>query len=50
MFEIEKGLVKTLAPKIKAIMEGVIPADKRRGIPFVTEGKWGPNWGQMSPL
>jgi DNA polymerase-1 len=46
VFEIETPLVPLLAPKIKAIMESIMKED----IPFVAEGKAGPNWGQMQPL
>ena len=50
VFEIEENLVDELAPKIKALMEGVIPAKEARGIPFSTEGKVGKNWGEMKKL
>ncbi len=50
VFEIEEGLVKTLAPKIKEIMEGVISLKETRGIPFIAEGKMGKNWGEMKKL
>ena len=50
VFEIEESLVKKLAPKIKEIMEEVIPHKERRGIPFVAEGKVGKNWGEMKAL
>jgi DNA polymerase-1 len=50
VFEIEEGLVDELAPKIKALMEGVIPAKEARGIPFITEGEVGKNWGEMKKL
>jgi DNA polymerase-1 len=50
VFEIEEGLVQTLAPKIKEIMEDVIPAKVRRNIPFIAEGKIGKNWGEMKNL
>ncbi|HEY5383232.1 MAG TPA: DNA polymerase [Candidatus Paceibacterota bacterium] len=50
VFEIEEGLVETLAPKIKEIMEGVIPLKETRGIPFIAEGKMGKNWGEMKNL
>jgi len=50
VFEIEKPLVKTLAPKIKAIMEECVSEKDRRGIPFIAEGKAGPDWGHMQEL
>jgi DNA polymerase-1 len=50
VFEIEEALVATLAPKVKELMEGVIPAKDARGIPFIAEGKVGKNWGEMKKL
>jgi DNA polymerase-1 len=50
VFEIESGLVQKLAPKIKKIMEEIIPQKDLRGIPCIAEGKAGPNWGDMQPI
>ncbi|HEV8677373.1 MAG TPA: DNA polymerase, partial [Candidatus Paceibacterota bacterium] len=50
VFEIEEGRIKALAPKIKEIMENVIPAKERHNIPFLAEGKVGPNWGEMKKI
>jgi DNA polymerase-1 len=50
VFEIKNELVEKLAPKIKELMEGVIPAKEARGIPFKAEGKVGQNWGEMKSL
>lgn len=50
VFEIEEGVVKKLAPKIKELMESVIPVEKTNGIALKAEGKMGKNWGEMKPL
>ncbi|HEV8666887.1 MAG TPA: DNA polymerase, partial [Candidatus Paceibacterota bacterium] len=50
VFEIEEGKIDGLAPKIKKLMEGVIPKDKTNGIPLNAEGKVGKNWGEMKSL
>lgn len=50
VFEIEDKKVEELAPKIKEIMENVVPAKDRRDIPIVAEGKVGKNWGEMETL
>ncbi len=50
VFEIEKGKADAYAPKIKELMEEVIPEKDRKGIPFSVEGKRGPNWGEMEKL
>ncbi len=50
VFEVEKDKVDELAPKIKDIMENVVPAKDRRDIPIVAEGKIGKNWGEMDKL
>jgi hypothetical protein len=38
---------EALAPKIKEIMENIVPEKERFGIPFLAEGKMGKNWGDM---
>ncbi len=50
VFEIEEEKIKKIAPKIKEIMENIISEKDRRGIPFLAEGKVGPNWGEMKPI
>lgn len=50
VFEIEESLVDTLAPRIKEIMENIVPHKERRGIPFIADGKVGRNWGEMQKL
>lgn len=49
VFEIDPKKIPTVAPKIKEIMENIISDKERRGIPFLAEGKVGPNWGEMKP-
>lgn len=50
VFEIQDKKVEELAPKIKDIMESVVPAKDRRDIPILAEGKIGENWGEMEKL
>lgn len=50
VFEIDEKKVKELAPKIKEIMENIIPAKKANGIPFLAEGKMGENWGDTEKI
>ncbi len=50
VFEIEEKKITELAPKIKEIMENIIPQKETRGIPFIAEGKVGKNWGEMKKL
>lgn len=50
VFEIQEGKVKEYAPKIKAIMEGVMPKKESRGVPITVEGKVGKDWGNMEKL
>ncbi len=50
VFEIEDKKVKELAPKIKEIMENIVPAKERKNIPIVAEGKVGKNWGEMEKI
>jgi DNA polymerase-1 len=50
VFEITASKVPKCATRIKDIMENVLPEQKRKGIPFKTEGKSGDNWGDMQEL
>ncbi len=50
VFEIEEDAVKDIAPKLKGLMEGVIPEKDRNGIPILVEGKVGKNWGEMKSI
>ena len=50
LFEIEKDRAASVAPRIKEIMESVVPESERRGIPLSVEGKIGENWGEMKNI
>lgn len=50
VYEVKKELVEKLAPKIKAIMESIVPAEKSRGVPIVVDVSLGDNWGAMQKL
>ncbi|MBC7836256.1 hypothetical protein H7X87_00545 [Acetobacteraceae bacterium] len=50
VFEVAENKVDELAPTIKEIMENILSDKERKGIPFKTEGKVGPNWGEMEKL
>jgi DNA polymerase I len=50
VFEMPQKEVAQCAPRIREIMEGVMPKDKSRGVPVVVEGKVGENWGEMKTL
>jgi DNA polymerase-1 len=50
VFEIKDSRVKECLPKIRRIMEEVIPPDKTRGVPIAVEGKIGADWGDMERI
>ncbi len=50
VFEMPEGKVKECAPRIKEIMEGVMPKKESRGVPITVEGKMGDNWGDMQKV
>lgn len=50
VFEIPENKIKEYAPKIKEIMEGVMPKQESRGVPVTVEGKVGSNWGDMERI
>ncbi len=50
VYEIEKGVASKIMPKIKKIMESVVPPEKSHGIVCVAEAKVGENWQDMNEL
>ncbi len=50
VYEIEKGIAPKIMPKIKKIMESVVPLEKSHGIVCVAEAKVGDNWQDMEEL
>lgn len=50
VFEVPESALEKFAPKIKRIMESVMPKDKAKGVPIIVEGKAGKNWGEMKKL
>ena len=50
VYEIKKTRVQELGARIKVIMESVLPPKETNGVPILTEGKQGANWGDMKPL
>lgn len=50
LFEIEKKSLKELAPRIKEIMEHVLPEKERRGIPLLAKASAGKNWGELGEI
>jgi len=50
VFEVNEGALKDVAPKIKEIMEAVLPEEETHGIPVLAQGKTGADWGSMVPL
>ncbi len=47
VYEMEKSLVKKVAPEIKKIMESQVDPKISRGVPIVAEVSVGENWGNM---
>ncbi|KKU67190.1 MAG: polymerase protein [Parcubacteria group bacterium GW2011_GWA2_47_16] len=47
VYEIREGVVKKVTPKIKEIMESIIPLKDTAGVPIVVDAKAGDNWGEM---
>lgn len=50
VYEVKKDLAEELAPKIKKIMESVVPPEKSREVPIVVDVSVGDNWGEMKKL
>jgi DNA polymerase-1 len=47
IYEIEENLVAEIAPKIKNIMQNIIPLDKISEVPIIANFEVGQNWGKM---
>jgi len=47
IYEIEESLVEEISPKIKKIMQDVIPPEKIGGVPIIANFASGSNWGEM---
>ncbi|MBP6860468.1 MAG: hypothetical protein KBC38_02830 [Candidatus Pacebacteria bacterium] len=50
VYEVKDEKLKELAPRIKEIMESVMPEEMRNGVPILAEAKVGQNWGEMQKL
>jgi DNA polymerase-1 len=47
IYEVPEVLVAQIAPKIKDIMQSVLPPEKAAGVPILANGHAGKNWGDM---
>ena len=47
VYEIADSLVKEIAPKIKKIMESILPLSETKEVPIIAEVAIGKNWGMM---
>ena len=47
IYEIENSLVEEMTPKIKKIMQDVIPPEKIYGVPIIVDSSTGLNWGSL---
>jgi DNA polymerase-1 len=50
MFEVREDLVDEVVPKIKAVMEGVVPKEKCGGVPILVDASVGKRWSEMRKL
>jgi len=50
VYEMEEDLVPSVVPKIRAIMEQVVPKEASRGVPILVEASVGDNWGSMKKI
>ena len=50
VFEIRQSNMAELAPKIRAVMEGVMTLAETSGVPLVVKASTGKNWGEMEEI
>lgn len=49
VFEMPEGMVESVVPEIRRIMESALAGKETYGVPLVVDIKVGPNWGEMKP-
>lgn len=47
IYEVREGLVDTVVPQIKSIMEKVLPNDKCNGVPIIVDAAVGKRWSEL---
>jgi DNA polymerase-1 len=50
VFEVTESKVLEVVPKLKVIMEGVLPSEWGHGVPLVVEAAAGTSWGELKRL
>ncbi|MFZ1988119.1 MAG: DNA polymerase [Minisyncoccia bacterium] len=50
VYEVRTGVEDAIIPKIKHIMESMLPESETKGVPIIADGKIGPTWGDMTPI
>ena len=50
VYEIRTARIAGLVPKIREIMEAVLPKEETHGVPIIVDVKAGPDWGALKPL
>ncbi|MEK7635100.1 MAG: DNA polymerase [Patescibacteria group bacterium] len=47
IYEVPENLINELEPKIKKIMQDIIPLEKILNVPIIVDSKSGSNWGEL---
>lgn len=47
IYEVDNTVCDEIYPVIRSIMESVVPKDKLKGVPILTDSAMGQNWGEM---
>jgi DNA polymerase-1 len=50
VFEIEKGSVDVVVPRLRTLMSGVLKGKEDHGVPIAVEAKVGTNWAEMEKI
>lgn len=50
IYEIADDCVEEISPKIKEIMQNIIPLEKTCEVPIIVNSSAGPNWGEMEKI
>ena len=50
VYEIRTSMLASLAPRIKEIMETILPEKECKQVPILVDAKTGHNWAELIPL
>lgn len=50
IYEMKTEKIKELAPRIRALMAGILPLEETKGVPLASKASAGPSWGDLKEV